>query len=114
MRPPKIDAGVSEPEKRQVASAGDGLPDGTLLAVHPEPTVPIDDFMEHIVRRRQATQQFAGIRIDKNGVLSAKIDNHRSGGIRLYRDNCRTDLGITFPAFSYQFIQAQSFRFRTP
>src|SRR5215468_3927804 len=83
MRPPKIDAGDSEPEKRQVASAGDGLPDGTLLTVHPEPTVPIDDLMEHIVRRRQATQQFAGIRINKNGVLSAKIDNDGSGGIRL-------------------------------
>ena len=72
MRPPKIDAGDGEPEKRQVASAGDGLADGAALALGSQPTMPIDDFMEHVVRRRQAAQQFAGVRIDKNCVLSCQ------------------------------------------
>src|SRR5262245_26356637 len=101
MRPPKIDASDREPEKRQVASAGDGLADGAVLAFGSQPTMPIDDFMEHVVSRRQAAQQFASIRVNKNGVLSAKIDDDRSGGVQLYRDDCRTCFGIAFPDFSH-------------
>src|SRR5262249_9655118 len=48
----------------------------------------------------------------KNGVLSAKIDNDRSVGVRLYRDDCRTSLWIAFAHFSYQLIQAQPLGFR--
>ena len=54
VRPPEINSGDGEPEKRQVACAGDGLPDGAALAFRSQPTVPIDDFMEQVVRRRQA------------------------------------------------------------
>ena len=76
LRPPEINAGDGEPEKRQVACAGDGLPDGAALAVRSQPTVPIDDFMEEVVRRRQAAQQFAGVRIDENCILTAEINDN--------------------------------------
>ena len=76
VRPPEINAGDGEPEERQVASAGDCLPDGAAFVVHSQPTVPIDDFMEEVVGRRQAAQQFAGVRIDENCILAAEIDDN--------------------------------------
>src|SRR5882672_5229354 len=76
VRPPEINAGDGEPEERQVASAGDGLPDGPTLAFGSQPTMPIDDFMEHVVRRRQAGQQLAGVRTDENRILTAEINDN--------------------------------------
>ena len=57
VRPPEIDAGNGEPEKRQIAGAGDGACRGAAFAFGAEPAVPIDDVAHEIVGRRLSAQR---------------------------------------------------------
>ena len=83
MRPPEIDAGNGEPEKRQIAGAGDGASRGAAFAFGAEPAVPIDDVAHEIVGGRLSAEDLAVVGVYENGIVAAEIDRHRRGGIGL-------------------------------
>ncbi len=109
-RPPEIDSGKRQPEKREVASTGDGARGDTAFALRAEPAVPIDDVVKPVMQFRFRAEDHPGIWIHVGCAFTTEADGDGCGRF-VAQDHARgLGFGILRARLGYQFIQAYALR----
>ena len=112
-RPPEIDSGNRQPEKREVASTGDGARGDTAFVLRAEPAVPIDDVVKPVMQFRFRAEDHSGIWIHVGCAFTTEADGDGCGRFVAQDHACGLGFGILRARLGYQFIQAYALRIGT-